>query len=262
MVSAEYANAYSEVLGILKYISREDYEKIPKNRIEVFEVNSNKEYNFDYDPEKTLDEQNVSKRTKAIIGLLFRDYWATEIQKNKIIAKQNYDRMALEEKKREKYNKDNISNIKKFNKNFEKLGGRVLRKTDPIVKILDLHDTFHYHEDYIYIIPGYSETFDFVNKKIEDKLIRLNSIYDEDIKNYYLGIFTTIYTCEDNIKEELNEIIKLQSNYDKKFEKIIIIFIDKLCEFDLLNNTYNIIENTNEQLNNISIKTYEELSNQ
>lgn len=161
-----------------------------------------------------------------------------------------------------KYNKYNIGNIKKFNKNFEKLGGRVLRKTDPVVKILDLHDTFHYHEDYIYIIPGYSETFDFVNKKIEDKLIRLNSIYDEDIKHYYLGIFTTIYTREDNIKEELNEIIKLQSNRDKKFEKIIIIFIDKLCEFDLLNNTYNIIENTNKQLNNISIKTHEELSNQ
>lgn len=161
-----------------------------------------------------------------------------------------------------KYNKDNIDNIKKFNKNFEKLGGRVLRKTDPVVKILDLHDTFHYHEDYIYIIPGYSETFDFVNKKIEDKLIRLNSIYNEDIKHYYLGIFTTIYTREDNIKEELNEIIKLQSNCDKKFEKIIIIFIDKLCEFDLLNNTYNIIENTNEQLNNISIKTHEELSDQ
>ena len=161
-----------------------------------------------------------------------------------------------------KYNKDNIGNIKKFNKNFEKLGGRVLRKTDPVVKILDLHDTFHYHEDYIYIIPGYFETFDFVNKKIEDKLIRLNSIYNEDIKHYYLGIFTTIYTREDNIKEELNEIIKLQSNRDKKFEKIIIIFIDKLCEFDLLNNTYNIIENTNEQLNNISIKTHEELSDQ
>lgn len=161
-----------------------------------------------------------------------------------------------------KYNKDNIGNIKKFNKNFEKLGGRVLRKTDPVVKILDLHDTFHYHEDYIYIIPGYFETFDFVNKKIEDKLIRLNSIYNEDIKHYYLGIFTTIYTREDNIKEELNEIIKLQSNCDKKFEKIIIIFIDKLCEFDLLNNTYNIIENTNEQLNNISIKTHEELSDQ
>lgn len=161
-----------------------------------------------------------------------------------------------------KYNKDNIGNIKKFNKNFEKLGGRALRKTDSVVKILGLHDTFNYHEDYIYIIPGYSENFNFINKKIKDKLTKLNSNYDEDIKHYYLGIFTPIYTHEDNIKEELNEIIKLQSNRDKKFEKIIIIFIDKLCEFDLLNNTYNIIENTNEQLNNISIKTHEELSNQ
>ena len=110
MVSAEYANAYSEVLGILKYISREDYEKIPKNRIEVFEVNSNKEYNFDYDPEKTLDEQNVSKRTKAIIGLLFRDYWATEEQKSKIVAKQNYEREKLikEQKNLFKYKNRNM----------------------------------------------------------------------------------------------------------------------------------------------------------
>lgn len=108
MVSVEYANAYSEVLGILKYISREDYEKIPKNRIEVFEVNSNKEYNFDYDPEKTLDEQNVSKRTKAIIGLLFRDYWATDEQKDKIIKNQNYDRQILEEQKKSMYDVENI----------------------------------------------------------------------------------------------------------------------------------------------------------
>ena len=161
-----------------------------------------------------------------------------------------------------KYNKNNIGNIKKFNKNFVKLGGIVLKKTDPVVKILNLHDTFHYHDDYIYIIPGYSEKFDFVNKKIEDKLIKLNTTYDVDIKHYYLGIFTTIYTREDNIKEELSKIIELQSSYDKKFEKIIIIFIDKMCEFNLLNNTYNIVENTNEQLNIISIKTHEELSNQ
>ena len=127
---------------------------------------------------------------------------------------------------------------------------------------MGLHDTFHYHEDYIYIVPGYSENFNFVNKKIKDKVIRLNSNYDEDIKHYYLGIFTPIYVLEDSIKDELNEIISIQENYDKKFEKIIIVFIDKLCEFNLLNNNYNMIENTNEQLNNISIKTHEELSNQ
>lgn len=115
MVSVEYANAYSEVLGILKFIPKEDYERIPKNKIEVFEVNSNKEYKFEYNPKKTLDEQNISKRAKAIIGILFRDYWATELQREKIIAKQNYDRMKEEEEKRAKYNPEEIFNSKQNN---------------------------------------------------------------------------------------------------------------------------------------------------
>ena len=116
MVSVEYANAYSEVLEILKYISKEDYEKIPNSKIELFETNHNKEYIFKYNPNKTLDEQNVSKTAKAIIAILFRDYWATELQKEKIIAKQNYDRMQLEEKKKERYNSDNLfKNNKKKN---------------------------------------------------------------------------------------------------------------------------------------------------
>ena len=108
MVSVKYANAYSEVLEILKYVTKEDYEKIPNSKIELFETNHNKEYVFKYNPNKTLDEQNVSKTAKAIIAILFRDYWATEIQKEKIINKQNYDRMKLEEEKRTRYNPDNL----------------------------------------------------------------------------------------------------------------------------------------------------------
>ncbi len=105
MVDNKYAIAYSEVLEILKHIPLEDYNKIPKTKIEFFKTNADNEYTFNYDPSKTLEEQNVSNITKGIIILLFRDYWATEIQRNKIIAKQNYDRMKLEEKK---YNPDNI----------------------------------------------------------------------------------------------------------------------------------------------------------
>ncbi len=108
MVSVEYANAYSEVLEILKFISKEDYEKIPANKIELFKLNSNKKYEFTYDPEKTLDEQNVSKRAKAIIGILFRDYWATEVQREKIIKKQKNDRLILEEQKKSLYDIENI----------------------------------------------------------------------------------------------------------------------------------------------------------
>ena len=88
MADIQYANAYTEVLDILKYISKEDYEKIPKSKIKVFEENSNKNYNFTYDENKTLDEQNVSEVTKAIIAILFRDYWATKEQRYIIIKKQ------------------------------------------------------------------------------------------------------------------------------------------------------------------------------
>lgn len=107
MIDIEYANAYSEVLEILKYIPIEDYDKIPKNRINLFRAYANKDYAFCYNTTKTLDEQNVSKIAKAIIAILFRDYWATEIQKEKIIAKQNYDRMQIIEEKKENYNYDN-----------------------------------------------------------------------------------------------------------------------------------------------------------
>ena len=88
MADIQYANAYTEVLDILKHISKEDYEKIPKSKIKVFEENCNKNYNFTYDENKTLDEQKVSEITKAIIAILFRDYWATKEQRYVIIKKQ------------------------------------------------------------------------------------------------------------------------------------------------------------------------------
>ena len=106
MVDIKYANAYSEVLEILKYIPVEDYNKIPKTEIELFVLNANNEHTFNYDPSKTLEQQNVSNITKGIIILLFRDYWATEIQRKKITTKQNYDRMKLEKEKQAKYNAD------------------------------------------------------------------------------------------------------------------------------------------------------------
>ena len=73
MIKSEYAIAYKEVFEILKYISKEDYNKIPSEKIELYKVMQEKNYNFKYNPSKTLDEQNVSKRAKAIIALLFRE---------------------------------------------------------------------------------------------------------------------------------------------------------------------------------------------
>ena len=112
MVDNKYAVAYSEVLEILKHIPTEDYNKIPKSKIELFETNANSDYKFNYDSSKTLEEQDVSNVTKGIIILLFREYWATELQRNKIIEKQNYDRHIIEEQKIG-FNPNDVFNRKK-----------------------------------------------------------------------------------------------------------------------------------------------------
>ena len=110
MVDIQFANAYTEVLEILKNISQEDYNKVPKEKINLFEHNANKEYIFDYNPSKTLQEQNVSKIARTIIAILFRDYWATDEQRNKIKAFQNNKRYQIEEENRQKYNTDIFKN--------------------------------------------------------------------------------------------------------------------------------------------------------
>lgn len=119
MVDIKYANAYSEVLEILKYLTQEDYEKIPKEKIEVFETNMNKDYAFNYNPDKTLQEQNVSETARTIIAILFRDYWATEEQRKRIIKVQQQEKNRIESKKQEKYNINELFKNNKKNKTQE-----------------------------------------------------------------------------------------------------------------------------------------------
>jgi hypothetical protein len=104
MVKTEYANAYKEVLEILKYVSKEDFNKIPTEKIKMFSQYANYDYKFEYDPAITLKEQNVSDIAQTIIAILFRDYWATDEQRKIIIDKEKYEMQLIEEAKKAKYN--------------------------------------------------------------------------------------------------------------------------------------------------------------
>lgn len=115
MIDVKYANAYKEVLEILKYISIEEYNKIPKIKIDIFKKYANKNYQFEYNPSLTLEEQNVSEGAQAIIGILFRDYWATAEQKEKILQVQEAERMKIQKQNEEKYNPDNLFKNRKQN---------------------------------------------------------------------------------------------------------------------------------------------------
>ena len=79
-----YAKAYTEVLEILKYLPKEQYMRIPKEKIQFYEKNKDNSYTYIFDTTKTLEEQKVSRKTKVIIVSLFKDFFATSVQKEKL----------------------------------------------------------------------------------------------------------------------------------------------------------------------------------
>ena len=103
-----YPKAYTEVLEILKYMPKEDVDKIPREMIEMFENKKEKSYVFSVKETDDFANLNILDETEAIFVNIFRDYWATPEQKEKIIEKQNYDKSVIEKEKMKKYNPDKI----------------------------------------------------------------------------------------------------------------------------------------------------------
>ena len=108
MIDVIYSNAFSEVLEILKYVSKDDYEKIPLDIIELMEDTCSKDFVVKYNPNISLTEQGISEEARTIIAIFFRDYWATEKQREKILLKEKYDNYIEKTEKQKKCNLDNL----------------------------------------------------------------------------------------------------------------------------------------------------------
>ena len=107
-VTKEQAMAYREVIEVLKYMPKEEIDKIPKEIIKYYTDNMDIRYDFKIDTSKTFEEQKIMEKAKIVLAIFFRDYWATEQQREKIKAKEKYDMDMLELKKKEKYDSDNL----------------------------------------------------------------------------------------------------------------------------------------------------------
>ena len=103
-----YNKAYTEVLEILKYLPAEEYSKIPQEKINFYKNNAEKTYNYIINPNIDLSKQYISKEANAILITLFRDYFATEKQKNTLNKLLSQNQEKLENIKKEKYNSNKI----------------------------------------------------------------------------------------------------------------------------------------------------------
>ncbi len=115
-----YSKAYKEVLEILKYFPEKDVKKIPQKVIKTFETNADLDYKVNINEKTNFENIELLSETKALLVNLFRDYWATESQREKILVTQKYLEEELENEKKRKYNPDNL--IKNINKqNYTKI---------------------------------------------------------------------------------------------------------------------------------------------
>ena len=110
-----YPKAYKEVYEVLKYIPEEDFNKLPKDLIDTIENNMDKDYEYIIQDSVEFEEQPMLRETKAILAVIYRDYWADEIQKERIINKQKCDIQKEEEEKKKIYDYNNLFPKREYN---------------------------------------------------------------------------------------------------------------------------------------------------
>ena len=86
-------NVFVEITEIFKYIEKDILEKIPQKVRDEIKNNCNPNYRFEYDPRKSLNEQNIKEETKDLLSALYLMYCCDETTKNEIlkICKENED---------------------------------------------------------------------------------------------------------------------------------------------------------------------------
>ena len=104
----KYAKAYKEVLEILKTLPKEEYNKIPGEKVQFYKDNMDQTYEFTIDSKVDLSKQKISKAASAILVTLFQDFFATEKQKEKIKKILELNQRRLEQEKKNKFNPDSL----------------------------------------------------------------------------------------------------------------------------------------------------------
>lgn len=114
MVTKELSEAAVEFNSILEYTSEDLKNKIPKKFLDFLQSIQSKNYKFEYDKTKKLDEQKLKPKTRGLIALVYQDYICNEAEKEEYIQKSQKLIKQIEESKREKYNPNDIFKDKKI----------------------------------------------------------------------------------------------------------------------------------------------------
>ena len=102
---------YSEVYGILKALGDKYINKLPKTVLKVITESKEENYNPEYSMSIPLKEQDINRKSLAMIALFHYNYWCeTEEERKKF-----KNMLETNEEKHQKEMKEKYSNDKIFN---------------------------------------------------------------------------------------------------------------------------------------------------
>ncbi len=132
--------AYSEVYAILNMIEDEYKERVPKNVMDFFEEERDKEYNPIIDVNIPLEKQNLKRKTLVLLAILNLNYWCdSEEEKQEILdsfAKNEELKRIKEKELTENYNINNLFKKIENNENKTEVSLIEYKKQNFIQKII------------------------------------------------------------------------------------------------------------------------------
>lgn len=132
--------AYSEVYAILNMIEDEYKERVPKDVMDFFEEERDKEYNPIIDVNIPLEKQNLKRKTLVLLAILNLNYWCdSEEEKQEILdsfAKNEELKRIKEKELTENYNINNLFKKIENNENKTEVSLIEYKKQNFIQKII------------------------------------------------------------------------------------------------------------------------------
>ena len=105
---SSYSIAMQESYKIIKKMGNKYFMLIPEDIRNRIESSRDKDYIFEYDESKTLEEQKVKKETLDILSYLNITYWCTPEEREELLKIYRENSIKEEQQKRVKYNPDNL----------------------------------------------------------------------------------------------------------------------------------------------------------
>ncbi len=113
VIDNNYAIAITELLHFLKGFSDEELNKIPKEFMNFFEENADKNYKCNFDYNTDIEDLHLKDETYGLISMICYNYWCeTPEEKKHYLDLLNECEKEYQKQISEKYNPDKL-----FNKN-------------------------------------------------------------------------------------------------------------------------------------------------